>query len=346
MARKMSLDDLRRRFQSESRCRRFLESVIWKDGRFCPHCGSLKSWGIRGKTCRPGLYECGDCRRQFTVTVKTPFHSTKLPLWKWFHLIYRMLTSSAGTSSLKLAVEVGVSQKTAWKMMHAVREMMDLRDEIGPALKGIVEIDEKYVGGKPRKRKGVVNKRGKGTKKDPVLVIVERRGPVRIYPIARDSFNIIAPLVRKHVRTGAQLMTDQHAVYQKLAPEFAGHSFVKHNKDEFARGIVHNNTAESVNSILEKSNKGVYHWWSKKHIHRYLNEVAFRWNQRKPVKRKRFRGKAMKEWVEMVPLPFMDMLENLLKRAPTRQARRTQNNSLVPIVREIYHWQSDKMVLM
>lgn len=338
LAKDICLDKLRRRFQSESRCRRFLENVIWKNGRFCPHCASLKSWPIRHVT-RKGLYECAACHRQFTVTVKTPFHSTKLPLWKWFQVIYLMLKSSGGESSVEIAKKVGVSQPTAWKVMHAIREMMDLRDEIGPVLKGVVEVDETYIGGKPRKRKGVVNKRGKGTKKQPVLVMAERKGKIRIAPIDNDSFDKIAPLLRQHICPGAVLMSDQHPVYQKIAPEFQAHFSVNHGKDEFARGNVHNNTCESVNSSLKKAYKGVYHWWSRRHQQRYLNEVAFRWNQRTPVTRKKFEGKTLvKEWIEMVELPFMEKFQALLCKAMCRQVRRSHNNGLKPLVHKTYHW--------
>lgn len=338
MAKDICLDNLRRRFQSESRCRCFLEKVIWKNGRFCPHCGNLKSWPIKHKT-RKGLYECAGCHLQFTVTVKTPFHSTKPPLWKWFQVIYHMLQSSGGESSVEIARKVGISQPSAWKMMHAIREMMDLRDEIGPALKGIVEVDETYVGGKPRKRKGKVNKRGKGTKKQAVLVMAQRKGQMRIAPIETDGFDVIAPLLRQHIYSGATLMSDQNSVYKKIAPEFAGHFSVNHGEDEFARGNVHNNTCESANFSIKKAYKGVYHWWSRSHQHRYLNEIAFRWNQRKPVKRKKFDGKKLvKEWTEMVPLPFMDKFQALLGKAMLRQLRRTFNYGIRPLVCKTYHW--------
>lgn len=171
-----------------------------------------------------------------------------------------MLQSSGGESSVEIAKKVGISQPSVWKMMHAIREMMDLRDEIGPALKGIVEVEETYVGGKPRKRKGVVHKRGKGTDKQAVLVMAERKGEMRIAPIDKDSFDVVAPLLRQHICPEAVLMSDQNSVYKKIAPEFADHFSVNHSEDEFARGNVHNNTCESVNFSIKKTYKGVYHW--------------------------------------------------------------------------------------
>ena len=161
----MNIDQLKTKFSDENPCRQFFESVIWRQGRFCPHCQCAKSYHIRGGSARPGLYECAQCKRQFTVTTKTPMHSTKLPLWKWLLVMYYMVNSSKGVSSVFIAKWVGISQKTAWKVGHAVRAMMDPGNEIVPALSGIVELDEKYIGGKPRYQQGVKHKRGKGTDK-------------------------------------------------------------------------------------------------------------------------------------------------------------------------------------
>ena len=161
----MNTDQLREQFPDEAACREFFEAVIWSDGRKCPHCQFHRSYALRGQSSRPGLYECGWCKRQFTVTTGTPMHSTKLALWKWLLTIYYMINSSKGVSSVVLGKWVGVSQKTAWKMGHAVRQMMAACSQGQPLLNGIVELDEKYLGGKPRFQQGVVHKRGRGTNK-------------------------------------------------------------------------------------------------------------------------------------------------------------------------------------
>ena len=161
----MNIDKLREKFPNEDACRYFFESIIWQKGRICPHCQFQRSYHISGASARLGLYECARCKRQFTVTTKTPMHSTKLALWKWLLVMYYMVNSSKGVSSVFLAKWIGISQKSAWKVGHAVREMMDPGAEIVPALNGIVELDEKYAGGKPRYQKGVKHKRGKGTDK-------------------------------------------------------------------------------------------------------------------------------------------------------------------------------------
>jgi transposase-like protein len=160
----MNTDQLRNRFPDENACRSFFESIIWQNGRFCPHCKSQTSYKLSGAS-RAGLYECAKCKRQFTITTKTPMHSTKLPLWKWLQAMYFIVNSSKGISSVFLARWIGVSQKTAWKIGHAIRFMMEPGCKQQTLLTGIVEFDEKYFGGKPRYQHGIAHKRGKGTDK-------------------------------------------------------------------------------------------------------------------------------------------------------------------------------------
>ena len=161
----MNIDALRERFPNEETCRRFFESILWKHGRFCPHCFCMKSYYLTGASVRAGVYECAQCKRPFTVTCKTPMHSTKLPLWKWLLAMFFIVNSSKGISSVYLGKLVGISQKSAWKIGHAIRQMMDHSKDLVPELSGIVELDEKYIGGKPRYHKGQVHARGKGTEK-------------------------------------------------------------------------------------------------------------------------------------------------------------------------------------
>jgi len=312
----MTIDELKEMLPTEQTCRSYLEQAIWREGRVCPHCGCLESWALHGETTRPGLYECSGCHGHFTVTTKTPMHSTKLPLWIWIQAMYYILGSSKGISSVILARLIGVSQKTAWKLGHAIREMMDMSHEALPAVGGVVEIDEKYLGGKPRKEKDVTHKRGKGTSKQPILVMVERHGIARAKVIENDSFSIIEPLVRRHVDLDSYLMTDQHPVYRRIGTQYAGHSFVNHGDQEYVRDEVHNNTAESFNAILERAKQGVYHWLSKRHLQRYVNEVVFRWNHRRPINKKN--GKTSWE-----PLPFWDQMCSLLSHAIWREVRRS-----------------------
>jgi transposase-like protein len=321
----MTINELRKQFPDEEACRRFFESVIWPAGRACPHCGNTKSWALKSASTRDGLYQCGGCHLQFTVTTKTPLHSTKLPLWTWLLAMYLMASSSKGLSSVVLARLVGTTQKTAWKMGHAVRALMASVFAEVPLLQGTVELDEKYLGGAPRFQQGVKHKRGKGTSKQCIAVAVEREGAVRATLVAHDGETALRPFVEAAVDPAAYLMSDHNPAYVKIAEGFAGHSFVDHGEREYARDEVHNNTAESFNSILERAKIGVFHYLSKEHMQRYVDEVAFRWNQRVPVERVTKTGR-MKTVMES--LPVIDKIANLLRSAFNVQIRWTPYGSI------------------
>ena len=146
----MNIDELRKQIPDETSSRKFFEKLIWSQGRFCPHCQNAHSYKLRSNSCRIGLYECAKSKRQFTVTTKTPMHSTKLPLWKWILAMYYILNSSKGISSVFLGRLIGVKQSTAWKMGHAIRLMMDSWSKELPLLRDTIEMDQKYFGGNPR----------------------------------------------------------------------------------------------------------------------------------------------------------------------------------------------------
>ena len=263
------------------------------------------------------------------MTTKTPMHSTKLPLWKWLLCMYLMVNSSKGISSVFMGKWLGVAQRTAWKMDHAIRRLMEPGSEGQPPLSGIVELDEKYFGGKPRFEHGVKHKRGKGTEKQGVFVATERQGQVRSALIASDQAAELRPLVERFVDRQAHLMTDQNWAYQQIGKDYAAHSWVNHNAKEFARGDVHNNTAESFNSMLERAKQGVFHFMSQKHLQRYLNEIGFRWVHRVP---KKIVTKHRRRKTVMVALPVIDMLCSLLTHAVGKQLRRTMDGGVrVPI---------------
>ncbi len=321
----MNIEQLRERFSDENTCREFFESIIWHHGRRCPHCNCEKSYLLSGKSSRSGLYECGCCKRQFTVTTHTPMHSTKLPLWKWLQCMYFMVNSSKGVSSVFMGQWIGVSQKTAWKMCHGIRELMDPGCEGQPPLNGIVELDEKYFGGKPRYKKGVKHKRGKGTEKQAVLVAVERHGSVRSTLVDKDKAAELRPWIERFVQKGAHLMTDENRAYPQIGKHYAGHSSVNHSAKEFARGTVHNNTAESFNSLLERTKQGIFHYMSQKHLPRYLNEIGFRWNHRTPEEKVTRKGRKK---IVMIAMPVLELFRSLLNRALGRQVRRSANGGI------------------
>ena len=315
----MDLNQFRNKFSGESACRKYLEQVVWPHGRVCPHCGDLKSWLLTGLSARSGLYECSGCGGQFTVTTKTPLHSTKLPLRTWLLAMYFMINSSKGISSVYLAKWLGVNQKTAWKISHAIRAMMSAHADTIGLLSGVVELDEKYLGGKPRFKHGVTHPRGKATRKACVHVALSRNGPVRAGVVHGDSYAVLAPHVKRIVAPGARIMTDQLQSYVEIGKSFASHDRVHHGIKEFARGEVHVNTAESFNAVLERAKQGVFHFFSRRHLSRYLCEVAFRWNNRDPVEMKR-NGLSK---IVMKPKPVLQQLEILLNHAVGTQLRRS-----------------------
>lgn len=325
----LSIDQLLQRFPTEDCVRDFFESIIWRNGRRCVHCDFEKTYPIEGNTTRPGLYECQNCKRQFTVTTKTPMHSTKLSLHKWLMAIYYIVNSSKGIASVVLSRWLGVSQKTAWKMGHAIRAMMTHDSKVKELLNGIVEVDEAYVGGKPRANQDRPHKRGKGTDKQLVLVAAERHGKVHSEPIESDTISELTPLFHDNISKDAFLMTDGNRAYPQIAQEYAGHETVIHSAKEFSRDNVHVNTVESFNSLFERARIGVFHFMSKRHLGYYLSEAGFRWNHREPKEKRMKNGKTK---TVMVPLPVLDMVKSLLCHASGVQLRRSDNGGILQAI--------------
>lgn len=322
----MDVEQLRSLFPDEASCRSFFESVIWPDGPICSHCQGRKAWRLTSDSVRVGLLECADCHRQFTVTTRTPFHSTKLSLWTWIQVMYSLVCSSKGASSLAIATWVGISQKTAWKMMHALRALMAVHQNLLPMLEGVVELDEKYLGGKPRFQHGIKHKRGHGTAKACIATAVERQGWVKTHKFANNAVAELRPFVESVVDPSARLMSDEHAAYRIIGGGFASHDSVRHGQKEYARGEVHSNTAESFHATLERAKQGVYHYMSHQHLPLYTAEAAFHWNQRTPETRVIQKGKNRGNTrTFMEKLPILVQFRNLLNLAPLCQVRRTEN---------------------
>lgn len=332
-----SIADIWRRMPSERHARRFLEELIWPSGRYCPHCGSADSLGLPGASCRPGLYQCRDCRRQFTVTTRTPMHGTKLDLRLWICAVFLVLTSSKGISSVVMARLLGVNQKTAWKMGHAIREMMDDRNGEMPPLEDVVEVDEAYVGGAPKSLSGAYNPRGKGTGKPMIFVAASREGQARARVVPNDKRATLEPVLLEWiVPQGTTLMTDGSTSYIGLGKTMADHHRVIHSKHEYAdpETGAHVNTAEAVISQVQRALVGVYHNLGRKHLQRYLNEILWRWNHRTPVREvvKQWttstgvdREKTIKIWR---PIPVVGQMRVLLQGAVGKQMRRSKEYGL------------------
>jgi transposase-like protein len=266
-------------FQSVEKAREYLEKLRWPNGPVCPHCGSVAAhYVLNGKAHRPGLLKCKDCREQFSVTVGTVFERSKIKLNVWLQAVYLMSSSKKGFSAHQLHRTLGVTYKTAWFMAHRIREAMKDTDTGllgGPGSSGIVEADEVYLG----KAKG----QGKGAhydSKQKVVALVERKGRVRAYHVANVTVANLKPILKGQIDASARLMTDSAGVYEKIGKSFASHETVNHARGEYARGDVTTNTVEGYFGILQRGLRGVYQHVSPEHMHRYVNEFSFRYNNR------------------------------------------------------------------
>jgi transposase-like protein len=285
----LNLSTLSALFTNESEARAFLESKRWPNGPVCPHCGGKEAYKLTAKPnsknpVRPGVYKCKSCRQQFTVRVGTIFEESKLPLCKWLMAIHLMTSSKKGVSSHQIARELGITVKSAWFVTHRIREAMKCQPLAG-MLDGTVEVDETYVGGKPRPGTGP-HKRGRGTKKKPVVVLVERGGNARAVPLENVTADSLKGEIAVNVAKEAVIMTDELGSYQGIRDNPGEHRTVKHSGGEYSRvdpdGVhVHTNTAESFFALLKRGHYGIFHQMSKKHLHRYCTEFGFRWNHRK-----------------------------------------------------------------
>ncbi len=221
---------------------------------------------------------------QVYPTANTIFHKSSTELVKWFYVIYMISQSKTGVSAKHVQREIGVTYKTAWRMCHLIRKCLEGDFEM---FEGVVEIDETYVGGKPRKAKRnpttpkKSSTRGRGTEKTPVVGMVERDGRVRAFITENVQRNVVFPIISNNVKKGTTVYTDEYKLYHTLGTLGYNHDTVQHQKEEFVKGGVHTNTIEGFWSYLKNGIRGAYKHTSKKYLQLYVNEYAFRWNNRK-----------------------------------------------------------------
>ncbi|MFK5956518.1 MAG: IS1595 family transposase [Planctomycetota bacterium] len=269
----------------EAKAVEFLEERRWGANEYCPKCGSVAVYTMKDKTTgernKDNRWRCRDCKKMYTVRTGTVFEESRLPLTIWCYAIWKAASSKKGVSALQISRECEISYKTALFLMHRIRHAMGIENGPGEKLSGTVEADETYVGGKPR-FKGV-SKRGRGTKKTPVFGVVERDGKARLKVMERVNTKTLSSAITEHVDLSeSRLVTDELVLYKPIGKAFSGgHETVNHSRREYARGDVHSNTIEGVFSLLKRGVYGTYHSISKKHLHRYLDEFAFRYNTRK-----------------------------------------------------------------
>lgn len=274
---------------TDAEARAFFEGVRWKDGVKCVHCGDSDCYKLGGASAAKGLFKCRGCRGQFSVRNGTIFHRSHFSLRQWLMGFHLMASSKKGVSSLQLMrmLDIG-SYKCAWHLTHRIRHVM-AKGDLASLLNGTVEVDECYIGGNPRPGDGKVHKRGRGTRKTPVVVLVERSGHARTKVIKRLTGKNLKQEIRDNVHADSTIMTDEFSSYAGIGKDFkGGHHTVNHSAGEYARGNVHSNTAESYFALLKRGIVGSFHHVSEKHLHRYCSEFDFRWNHREVDDAERF----------------------------------------------------------
>jgi transposase-like protein len=259
----------------------FMEKQRWGDTPTCPHCGGTDVVMVMDKDgqhrSKRFLWRCHTCKKQFTVRVGTIMEDSRIPLHIWCHAFWRACSSKKGVSALQISRECSISYKSALFLMHRIRFAM-AEPEPKEKLTGTVETDETYVGGKPRTAGR--NKRGRGTKKTPVLAMVQRPGNVRARVIADVSTKTLkVEMLNAIDLSSSRLCTDELKNYRRIGSQFAGgHGTVMHSAGEYVDGTDHVNTAECFFSLLKRKFYGTHHAVSKRHLHRYIAEAEFHWN--------------------------------------------------------------------
>ena len=267
-------------FTDANKAREHLESILWPNGPVCPRCGVMEDriTKLKGKSTRPGVYKCKDCRKPFSVTVGTVMERSKIPLNKWVLAAHLMSSSKKGMSAHQLHRMLGTTYETAWFLAHRLREAMT---DYSPGPIGgenkVVEADETFVGGKAKNKAF-----GPPPEKAAVFTLVERDGEARSFHVTKVNSKTLRPIMFENADRESYLMTDESKVYTKTGKAFAGHGTVNHSAGEYVRGkFWHSNTAESFFAILKRGVYGTYRSVSEAHLSRYLAEFDFRYNHRK-----------------------------------------------------------------
>jgi len=274
------LAQLGKAYGDEAKAREFLERHRWPNGPVCPHChnagekriSKLESHTASQRRLRPGVYFCGACRGQFTVTVGTVLEGSHVPISKWLMAVFWLCSSKKSLSANQMHRMIGVTYKTAWFLCHRIRFAMTPNHWAEPKLKGTVEVDETFVG-------------PKGQRKTPVVALIERLGLARVKVVASVTQKNLGAALAECVSPEAIVNTDEHPAYRHPLKHWKGHQAVNHSRGEYQRqnpdgSRASTNTAESFFALLKRGLIGAWHHVSREHLAKYANEFAFRWNTR------------------------------------------------------------------
>ena len=280
-----TLQEAIRYFADPDRCLDLLSAIRWPHGPVCPRCNSQRYGFLKSRS----VWQCKDCRKQYTAKLGTIFEDSPIPLDKWFCALWMITSAKNGVSSYEVARALDVTQKTAWFMMHRIRLALQ-KGSIDRKLMGDVEVDETYIGGEARnmhKDKQLKLRREEGYLRKAIVVgMLERKGEVRMEMVNRASSKFLEAVVKKHVVPGSNLISDQWHGYMRVGKEYA-HKIINH-AEAYVKGNIHTNSIESFWSLLKRGIKGTYVSVEPFHLFRYLDEQSFRFNTRKDNDQGRF----------------------------------------------------------
>jgi len=303
-----SLADFYDFFKDEQFCREYYESIRWNGNVACPHCGNEKVYRTnRGFKCANSK-----CYKKFSVTVGTIFENSKVPLRVWFAAMYLISTAKKGVSSIQISTQLGITQKTAWFVLHRIREMLKETTSTAP-LNGMVEVDETYVGGKNKNRhkdKKVKNSQGRASiDKTPVVGLIERGGRVLTFVAENTDSETLHQIIDNNVSNEAIIVTDAYKSYVGLNKKY-NHVVVKHEDGGYVKKIgahkFHTQNIENFWSVFKRGYVGIYHYMSKGHLHRYCTEFGYRYNTRELAPIERF--EQVLSYVSKARLTYNDLI--------------------------------------